>query len=181
MLAPLRRLQAGARGLLVRRCLLPCCVLERELASRCARALLPPGRSVPDLYLRPTATRTSFVYCDRRTRFWVADALSLGIRRVTPRDTGAARVGRAPNAKKAGKRKAAAALAARPWRGVPARACVDEAYGELFRRNGPGRRLWDRATPTWHPDIDDLFDPHAAEFDFDDPLAGLWRSDDSLT
>ena len=87
-------------------------------------------------------------------------------------------MGRAPNAKKAGKRKAAAALAARPWRRVPARACVDEAFGELFRRDRRGQQLFDRACaralPTWHPDVDDLFDPHATSFDFDDPLDGLW-------
>ena len=93
---------------------------------------------------------------------------------------------KAPNAKKAGEQKKAAALAARPWRG--ARVCVDEAFGELIRRDGLGQRLWDRTRaralgrPTWHPDVDALSDPHAAEFDFDDPLAGLWgeeRSDDS--
>ena len=119
------------------------------------------------------------MYCDRRTRFVVADALSLGIRRVAPRDAGAARVGRAPNAKKAGERKAAAALAARPWRGVPARVCVDEAFGELFRRDRRGQQLFDRALPTWHPDVDDLFDPLAASFDFDDPLDGLWDGESS--
>ena len=65
------------------------------------------------------------------------------------------------------------------------RACVDEAYGELIRRDGLGQRLWDRARaraldhPTWHPDVDALFDPHAAVFDFDDPLAGLWGEESS--
>ena len=134
--------------------------------------ILSAGLSVSDLYLRPTATRTSFVYCDPRTRLPVADALSLGIRRVSTCGGDTVGVSKAPNAKKAGKQKKAAALAARPWRGVPARASVDEAFGQLFRRDGRGKRLWDQAyrrtNPSWHPDIDTLFDPHTIDFDIDE-------------
>ena len=62
---------------------------------------------------------------------------------------------------------------------MPARACVDQAFGELFRRDRRGQQLFDRALPTWHPDVDDLFDPLAASFDFDDPLDGLWGRESS--
>ena len=75
ILAPARLLQACARGLLVRRCLLPPCVLHRELTRACKGCLLGLTVSPLDLYLRPVASCLSFVYCEKRTRFVIVDAL----------------------------------------------------------------------------------------------------------
>ena len=151
---PVRRLQAHARGLLVRRCLLPACVLQREVQRWNRQLRLRAdavdehmrARGVADLYLRPTATRTSHLYCDRVTRLPVADALHLGIRRTAPRDDTAPTLPRrAPNARKAAQRRAAASLAAQPWRGVQARAVCDEVSGQLFRRGTSEERGLDTA------------------------------------
>ena len=45
------------------------------------------------------------------------------------------------------------------------------------------KRLFNRARthahPTWHPHVDELFDPHSAVFDFDDPRDRDWGERDS--
>jgi hypothetical protein len=64
MHAPARRLQACARGLLVRRCLLPRCVLQHAVATDVLARL--HHLSVPDLYLRPSALRLSWLYTGGR-------------------------------------------------------------------------------------------------------------------
>ena len=51
-MAPATRLQAGARGLLVRRCLLPACELQRELARQASHPAFV-NTSLSDLYLQP--------------------------------------------------------------------------------------------------------------------------------
>jgi hypothetical protein len=144
MHAPARRLQACARGLLVRRCLLPRCVLQHAVATDVLASL--HHLSVPDLYLRPSALRLSWLYCDRRTRFIIADALHLGVRRCTPQPAaGGTNGGKPRNAKAAGKLKKAAAACARPWRGVAKRALANEFNGVIYRAGCTEAALHDEA------------------------------------
>ena len=136
--------QSSLRRLLVRRCLLPAATLVRQIAlsREMGRTPIDPGRAITpaDLYLRYVEGGTSWVYCDRDTRFDVVDALAL----LRPHPVPVAC--RASNAAQRARQRDAFDRELRGWRRWRRTTLkwheVTEVGGRLYRprHSGPGKQ-----------------------------------------
>ena len=136
------------RGWLVRRCVLP---QESILRAIKLDGMWCPSTNPDDFWLRPLASRISWVYCFRKgPRDPVADALAL------PEPPFAARTpGKASSARHKAKQRQAIAAARKSWRTADAArrhraAWLHHVSGNLYRRSSVDDRrrvrVWDRGT-----------------------------------